>query len=60
MNLTHKLPYTSLYESLYESCRFQYLFVPTKYFLFSEQEVGGYESGEDYGDYSVHGEEGGV
>ena len=28
--------------------------------LLSEEEVGGYEEGEDYGDDSVHGEEGGV
>ncbi len=28
--------------------------------LFSEEEVCGYEQGEDYGDYAVHGEEGGV
>ena len=28
--------------------------------LFSEEEVGGYEEGEDYRDYAVHGEERGV
>jgi hypothetical protein len=28
--------------------------------LFSQQQVGGYENEEDYRDYAVHGEEGGV
>ena len=28
--------------------------------LLSYQQVGGYEESEDYGDYAVHGEEGGV
>ncbi len=40
------------------------LFCVHKFFislrLFFQEEVGGQECGEDYGDYAVHGEEGGV
>src|SRR5580658_719144 len=30
------------------------------FLLLSQEDVCGYEEGEDYGDYAVHGEEGGV